>query len=109
MNADRSSLFLVDARRKELYARIFDVSGDGKGSRRERESFSATTKGFDLSDTDEIRFPVGVGIAGYVAQTGKGLNIPDCYNDTRFNRDIDQQTGYTTKNLLCMPIFIRGK
>ena len=62
-----------------------------------------------LETTKEIRFPIGTGIAGYVALTGEALNIPDCYNDDRFNRHIDQQTGYTTKNLLCMPIFIRGK
>ena len=27
----------------------------------------------------------------------------------KFFREIDQQTGYTTHSLLCMPIFIRGK
>ncbi|GIX81573.1 hypothetical protein CDAR_601131, partial [Caerostris darwini] len=25
------------------------------------------------------------GIAGYVATTGESLNIPDAYNDSRFN------------------------
>ncbi|KAI1288399.1 putative 3',5'-cyclic phosphodiesterase pde-5 [Halotydeus destructor] len=100
VTADRASLFLVDNRTKELYARIFDVSGDGNGN-----SDSVST---NLEATTEIRFPMGTGIAGNVAQTGKALNIPDCYSDHRFNRHIDQQTGYTTKNLLCMPIFIRG-
>ncbi|CAG2122351.1 unnamed protein product, partial [Medioppia subpectinata] len=51
----------------------------------------------------EIRFPIGTGIAGTVAKTGQALNIPDAYEDQRFNRDIDQMTGYTTKNLLAMP------
>ncbi|UYV77686.1 hypothetical protein LAZ67_15001937 [Cordylochernes scorpioides] len=55
-----------------------------------------------------LGFPIGTGIAGHVAQTGESLNIPDAYNDKRFNRTIDHQTGYTTRNLLCMPIFIRG-
>ncbi|ROT67948.1 putative 3',5'-cyclic phosphodiesterase pde-5 [Penaeus vannamei] len=48
------------------------------------------------------------GIAGIVAQTGQVLNIPDAYADPRFNRTVDQLTGYVTKSILCMPIFIRG-
>lgn len=47
-------------------------------------------------------------MAGYVAQTGETLNIQDAYKDKRFNRDVDNKTGYTTKTLLCMPIRIRS-
>lgn len=54
------------------------------------------------------RFPIGTGIAGIVAQTGEVLNIADAYGDPRFNRNVDQITGYVTKTILCMPIFIRG-
>ena len=36
------------------------------------------------------------------------LNITDAYSDPRFNRTVDQKTGYRTKTILCMPIFIRG-
>uniref|UniRef100_A0A915B5E2 PDEase domain-containing protein n=1 Tax=Parascaris univalens TaxID=6257 RepID=A0A915B5E2_PARUN len=55
-----------------------------------------------------IMFPAGKGIGGYVASTGQGLNIEDAYEDPRFNKEIDQKTGYKTRNILCMPIFIRG-
>ncbi|RCN36899.1 3'5'-cyclic nucleotide phosphodiesterase [Ancylostoma caninum] len=48
------------------------------------------------------------GIAGHVASTGEGLNIEDAYEDSRFNPEVDSKTGYTTKTILCMPIFIRG-
>lgn len=54
------------------------------------------------------RFPLGTGIAGQVANTGEILNITDAYCDPRFNRTIDQLTGYRTKSILCMPIYIRG-
>ena len=37
------------------------------------------------------RFPIGKGIAGYVAQTGETLNVPDAYKDTRFNPAIDEE------------------
>ena len=46
--------------------------------------------------------------AGYVAETGETLNIHNAYDDPRFNPTIDEQTGYTTHSILCMPICIRG-
>lgn len=32
----------------------------------------------------------------------------DAYCDPRFNHTVDKLTGYRTKTILCMPIFIRG-
>lgn len=85
VDADRASLFLVDSQKKELYATIFDVGNDGgKTAKMENEKTTAT---------NEIRFPLGKGIAGQVALTGEILNITDAYSDPRFNRNIDQLTG----------------
>ncbi len=56
-----------------------------------------------------FRFPVGIGVAGYVAETGETLNVSDAYADPRFNKAIDEQTGYLTQSILCMPIAIRGQ
>jgi cAMP and cAMP-inhibited cGMP 3',5'-cyclic phosphodiesterase 10 len=58
--------------------------------------------------TSCYRFPLGTGIAGQVAKTGEVLNITDAYCDKRFNSTVDKLTGYRTKTILCMPIFIRG-
>uniref|UniRef100_A0A1B6CTP1 Phosphodiesterase n=1 Tax=Clastoptera arizonana TaxID=38151 RepID=A0A1B6CTP1_9HEMI len=96
-DADRASLFLLDSKNKELYARIFDI----KGNDSEGDSDSGRSH-------TEIRFSVSKGIAGQVARTGEVLNIADAYSDPRFNRTVDQLTGYHTKSILCMPIFIRG-
>lgn len=46
---------------------------------------------------------MGTGIAGIVATSGQILNITDAYKDDRFNRGVDQVTGYVTKSILCMP------
>ena len=32
------------------------------------------------------------------------MNIQEAYKDKRFNKEIDNQTGYVTKSILCMPI-----
>ncbi|XP_058820514.1 probable 3',5'-cyclic phosphodiesterase pde-5 isoform X1 [Topomyia yanbarensis] len=100
VDADRASLFLVDSKSKELYATIFDVGCEDKISKGDNENENKVPK--------EIRFPIGTGIAGQVAMTGEILNIIDAYADSRFNRSIDQLTGYRTESILCMPIFIRG-
>uniref|UniRef100_A0A9J2P4E4 Phosphodiesterase n=1 Tax=Ascaris lumbricoides TaxID=6252 RepID=A0A9J2P4E4_ASCLU len=99
-NADRASLFLVDQKTNELYARIFDV---GTG---DEEHVKINEDGH--KEIRQVKFPAGKGIGGYVASTGQGLNIEDAYEDPRFNKEIDQKTGYKTRNILCMPIFIRG-
>jgi HD-GYP domain-containing protein (c-di-GMP phosphodiesterase class II) len=80
--ADRCSIFLVDRDRGDLWTRL--AQGVGKAQ--------------------EIRTPLGVGIAGHVASTGKAINIPDAYADPRFNRTIDVSTGYHTKSILTVPM-----
>ena len=112
VNADRASLFLVDSRTHELYARIFDIGteevaiGEAIASNGNKATAPPPTKS-NLSK--EIRFPIGKGIAGSVAATGAVLNIQNAYEDERFNPEVDQRTGYKTKSILCMPIFIRGR
>ncbi|TNM99849.1 hypothetical protein fugu_012882 [Takifugu bimaculatus] len=95
VNADRCALFQVDHNNKELYSDLFDIGEENEG----RPVFKKTK---------EIRFSIEKGIAGQVARTGEVLNIPDAYADPRFNREVDLKTGYTTRNILCMPIVSRG-
>lgn len=79
MHADRSTLFILDPEKGELWSRV-------------------------AQGTDTIRVPLGMGIAGSVAKSGKPLNIPEAYDDPRFNRDFDVRSGYRTKTILCMPV-----
>ncbi|XP_062980529.1 cAMP and cAMP-inhibited cGMP 3',5'-cyclic phosphodiesterase 10A isoform X2 [Elgaria multicarinata webbii] len=95
VNADRCALFQVDQKNKELYSDLFDIGEEQEGKP-------------IFKKTKEIRFSIEKGIAGQVARTGEVLNIPDAYADPRFNREVDLYTGYTTRNILCMPIVSRG-
>src|SRR5215475_2906014 len=56
------------------------------------------------AQVDAFRLPLGQGIAGWVAQTGHGVVCNDVTQDARFFRGVDQQTGYTTRSLLCAPL-----
>lgn len=50
---------------------------------------------------------MNTGIALLVGSSGKALNIPDAYADSRFNPEGDIESGFKTKSILCMPIFDR--
>lgn len=91
LQAERTTIFLVDVEKSQLWSKV--AQGD---------CYSSGAKG---DRTIEIRLPLDEGIAGYVATTGKSLNISDAYQHPLFNPSIDQQTGYRTRNILCMPIF----
>ena len=81
MGADRSTLYLLDPETGELVSKVAQDSG-----------------------VSEIRLKVGQGLAGFVAESGETLNIPDAYADSRFSQDWDQKTGYRTHSILCVPM-----
>lgn len=58
----------------------------------------------EMNKKTEIRVQWGQGIVGHVAKSGVSLNIPDVYQDERFNQTVDNMTGYRTKSMLCHPI-----
>src|SRR5438876_3182137 len=80
-DSDRGTLFLTDENTGELYSRI----AQGAKFR-------------------EIRILNNQGIAGYVYTKGEGVIVQDAYADPRFDRAIDEETGYVTENILCAPI-----
>ncbi|WP_233505317.1 HD domain-containing phosphohydrolase [Sporosarcina sp. BI001-red] len=43
------------------------------------------------------------GFVGRSIQTGMLLNVEDAYLDERFNTAVDQETGYRTRSILCIP------
>ncbi len=45
-----------------------------------------------------------VGIAGHVFHSGKSEFVSDAHNDPRHLHEIDQLTGYTTQNIIAIPI-----
>ncbi len=48
--------------------------------------------------------PLGAGLAGWCAQKGMYVNVPDAYADSRFESSFDRKLGFKTKSMLCMPI-----
>src|SRR4051812_17254767 len=82
LNAERSTLFIVDPQTGELWSKI-------------------------AQSAKEIRLPAGRGIAGWVAKHGAPVNLADVYQDDRFNPEIDRLTGFLTRCCLAVPL--RGR
>lgn len=81
VGAERGTLFLSDEATGELYSRVA------------------------LGNLEqEIRIPNNAGVAGYVFSTDQSVIVHDAYADSRFDSMIDKQTGYRTKNILCVPV-----
>lgn len=56
-----------------------------------------------------LSVPLGQGISGRVAQTGRAIRIEDAQNDPRWQgRRYDDESGFTTRSILCVPIETRG-
>ena len=51
-----------------------------------------------------MRIPDNAGIVGDVIHNGPPVQVDDVTTDDRFNSDVDKETGYTTRNLLCVPL-----
>jgi phosphoserine phosphatase len=83
LTADRASVFTYDAATHELVIHV--AHGIGGGGQ-------------------VIRIPANRGIAGAAAESREIVNIPDAYADARFDRSVDQRTGYRTTSVLAVPL-----
>jgi sigma-B regulation protein RsbU (phosphoserine phosphatase) len=64
------------------------------------DSLEMQVPAFDIP----VRIPATEGLVGECLTLGEIINVPDCYADPRFNRDVDKATGYKTRSLLSIPL-----
>ena len=86
MDTQASSIFLYDKKLNELWSL---VSTDLK--------------------KNEIRIPATYGIAGWVFQNRAPTVVNDTSKDPRFDAEVDEKTGFRTRNILCVPLINRQK
>lgn len=80
VHADRATLWMYDADKNLAWSRV-----------------ATGTKGI-------ITVPADSGFVGACIQSGETINISHAYGDARFNKAVDQSTGYHTKRVLVMPV-----
>jgi len=55
-------------------------------------------------DGGTLRLPDTLGLVGEVIRHGETARIDNAYEDSRFDKSVDDSSGYTTRNLLCAPL-----
>ena len=81
VGCDRGSVFVLD----EGSGRLVTIHADG-------------------GDGRSISLNMKLGIAGLTAVSGRSISIPEAWEDPRFDRSVDQRTGYRTRSMLCVPL-----
>lgn len=71
--------------------------------------FFEATVGEKCDGIRSIRLDRGTGIAGFVAETGEPFITNDARSDPRFFKGIDETTGFTTRNMICVPVRSRER
>jgi len=89
MQAKASSLLLLDRKTKKLYFKV--ATGEKKEQVRKYE------------------INLGQGIAGFVAEKGEPVLIPNVSEDPRWDSKISESTGFQTHSIACVPMKVRGE
>jgi len=87
LNAEASSIFLLENNDNELVCRgcagPVDITG--------------------------LRLPAGKGIVGAAVKTKSVQMIRDVSKDPNFAQNVDQDTGFVTRSILCAPLIVQDK
>ncbi|XP_055837299.1 dual 3',5'-cyclic-AMP and -GMP phosphodiesterase 11-like isoform X1 [Episyrphus balteatus] len=94
IQCQRVQILLVHEASKGSFSRVFDFEANDLS---EEDSISRTSP-------FESRFPINIGITGHVATTGETVNIPNAYEDDRFDPSVDEGQTFKHKSILCMAI-----
>lgn len=87
LEPDTWSLLLMDPDKDELFFQI------------------ATGKGAEA--LKDVRIKLGQGLAGWVAQTGEAVVVPDTAKDERFFAQVDEKTKMETRSVVAVPVRFR--
>lgn len=68
-----------------------------------------TNVGTPAKDLAAVQVPMGEGFVGHVAKTDKWIYTNDVASHPLHYRQVDEETGFSTRGLLCVPLRFRGK
>lgn len=62
-----------------------------------------------FEDLPPIRLQKGQGIAGWVAEHREPIIVNDVYSDRRFFSSVDNQSGFRTESMVCIPLQVEER
>jgi signal transduction histidine kinase len=84
---DGVGVALYDEEKKDFYWRIIQ----------DKESLLSSAR-------EKIRIPKGKGVGGWVFNSGRPALVHDAASDPRLYRHVESESGFTTRNMLCVPL-----
>jgi signal transduction histidine kinase len=92
LNCEGAGVLLYDEERNDFYWRnVQDRSG------------------FFSSAREEIRIPRDQGVCAWVFDRGEPALVHDAANDPRLYKQVDAKSGFSTRNMICVPLQTREK
>ncbi|MBX7145596.1 MAG: GAF domain-containing protein [Oligoflexia bacterium] len=88
LQAEAGTIFLCEPDSRELV--FWALSGDGGGK------------------LEGLRIPADRGVVGWVITHRQAAMVADVKSDPRFFSEVDRHAGFTTRNMLCAPLMVRG-
>jgi GAF domain-containing protein len=111
LDVEAGSLLLLDEESGDLVFQVALGAPSGKEARGASESGNLSGTGEAGGSRVLIgrHHPLGIGIAGHVAQSGQAEIVNDVHGDLRWKRDVDKDTGMITRSILCVPMMSRDR
>lgn len=88
LGAEATTLFMKEPGKEEL---TFWATQGGEGKR-----------------LQGVKMPAGRGVVGWVIQQNESAVIADVTKDPRFFQTIDREGGFVTRDMICVPLSVRG-
>lgn len=92
LGCEGAGVLLYDGERDDFYWR----------SVQDKESYLSSAR-------EEIRIPRDRGVCGWVFNSGEPALVHDAANDPRLYREVEEKSGFTTRNMICVPLQTREK
>ena len=104
--------------KKELLSRLTDLAAESMNceaasimlinERKNVLEFVVAT-GVKKTRLETLTVPLGEGIAGWVAVNGKSQIVNDTSTDARFTGKVDEESGFSTRQILAVPLLLYGR
>jgi diguanylate cyclase (GGDEF)-like protein len=76
---------------------------------KQQNLYYAVAAGESIGKLDNLRVPLGEGVAGWVAQQGESLIVPEAAEDSRVNEQPGRSGSRQVRSVICIPLRWRQK
>ena len=88
----------------EIIKQVMDCEAGSVWLLSKRTNRLSAVASVGVVDIVGISVAAGQGVVGSVTETGESLIVADATKDERFTKSVDEETGFVTRSMLCVPL-----